>query len=495
MLNDIVSRFLAVRLSIEAVLQETTEYRRRRQLRAIENTVDLEGAYGTTLARIKAPGGVKARLGMAVLMWISHSRRSLRADEIGYALAIRIGSNDLDCDNIPGVSTMLDCCRGLATIERGTSTIRLIHFTLQDYLCAHPELFDRAHSVIAETCLTYLNFQHVKDLSARPSPDPRGTPFLEYSSIYWGIHMRKEPSDRANTFAFQLLDQFGGHISAKLLWRSLNRGFPFGRYRDDEPFSALHCTSYFGIAEVTDTLIKLNRWDVNQSDAVGMTPLIWAARCGHEEVVGLLLRKKDIRPDWPDTNSGRTALSWAAENGHEGVVRLFLRPRFANPRSIGPRLGRAWRAVGLLFGRRYINPDRSSKYDETPLSFAAQNGHEGIVKLLLEREDVKPDTLDTIYGQTPILRAAGSGHEGIVKLLLGRKDVNPDTPDPIHGWTPLSQAASCGYEGVVKLLLDRKDVNPNNPTKSGQTPLTLATENGHDNIVELLQALHSRAIG
>ena len=436
-----------------------------------------------------------ARLGMAVLKWISHSRRPLKVDEICHAMAIRIGSNGLNNDDIPAISTLLECCQGLAAVGKGDSTIRLIHFTLQEYLCAHPELFHRAHSVIAETCLTYLNFQHIRDLSAHSFPDLRGTPFLEYSSLYWGIHMRREPSDRANTFALQLLDRFYGHISAKLLWRSLNRGFPFGRYSDDEPFSALHCASYFGIAEVTNALIKLNRWDVNRSDGVGMTPLIWAARCGHEEVVRLLLRKKDIQPDWPDTNSGRTALSWAAENGHERVVRLFLRPRFASPRSIGPRLGRTWRVVGQLFGRRDINPNFSSKYDETPLSFAAQNGHEGVVKLLLEREDIKPDTPDTIYGRTPIFWAARGGHERIVKLLLGRKDVNPDTPDPMYGWTPLSRAAYSGHEGVVKLLLNRKDVDPNRRTKFGKTPLTLAAERGHDNVMELLRALHSRAIG
>jgi len=46
------------------------------------------------------------------------------------AVAIRIGSNDLDYDNIPEISTLLDCCQGLAAIDKGTSTIRLIHFTL-----------------------------------------------------------------------------------------------------------------------------------------------------------------------------------------------------------------------------------------------------------------------------------------------------------------------------------------------------------------------------
>jgi len=68
-----------------------------------------------------------------------------------------------------------------------------------------------------------------------------------------------------------------------------------------------------------------------------MTPLIWAARYGHEEVVGLLLRKKHIQPDQQDANYERTALSWAAGNGHERVVRLFLGPEFVNPGSVGRR--------------------------------------------------------------------------------------------------------------------------------------------------------------
>ena len=79
-----------------------------------------------------------------------------------------------------------------------------------------------------------------------------------------------------------------------------------------------------------------------------MTPLIWAARYGHEEVVRLLLREKDIRPDRPDEEYGRTALSWAAGNGHEGVVRLFLRPKFVNPRSGGRQWEKAAQAVSWV---------------------------------------------------------------------------------------------------------------------------------------------------
>ena len=297
-----MSRLLLVFLSIETILQEATIYRRRQKLSAMKNGLDLGGAYEAMVGRIKAEGREKERLGMAVLMWISHTRRPLQVDELCHAIAIRIGSNDLNNDDIPTISTLLGCCQGLVTVDKGGSTVRLIHFTLQEHLRTHPSLFDTAHSTMAETCLTYLNFQRFKDLVAAPSPDPRNTPFLKYSSLHWGAHMRIEFSDRAVTFALQLLDQFDGHISAKSLWKTINDGLPFGYYSGDEPFSALHCISYFGIPEVAITLLKMNRWDVNARDSLGMTPLIWAAVYGHEEVVRLLLQKRFIQPDHQDAN-------------------------------------------------------------------------------------------------------------------------------------------------------------------------------------------------
>ena len=100
MLKNIASRFLLVFLSIETILQEPTIYQRRQKLGAMRNGLDLGGAYETMLGRIKAQGGKKSKLGMAVLMWISHSRRPLHVDEICCAVAIRIGSNDLNNDSV-----------------------------------------------------------------------------------------------------------------------------------------------------------------------------------------------------------------------------------------------------------------------------------------------------------------------------------------------------------------------------------------------------------
>jgi len=492
-LRDIVFRFLLASLTIDTILQQTTISLRREKLSQMKSNLGFGGAYGATLERIKAQGEGKSRLGMAILMWISHSKRVLQVDEMCHALAVRIGSNDLDSDNIPGISTMLACCQGLVTIEKGTSTIRLIHYTLQEYICTRPDLFDKAHATMAETCLTYLNFQQIKDLSAGPPPDPRDTPFLEYSSLYWGAHMRVQLSDQAETFALQLLDQFDSHISAEFLWKSIKKEFVyvvFGMSYDSncKGFSALHCISYFGIAKVANTLIEMDKWDVNKRDGAGISPLIWAAICGHEEVVRSLLREKHIQPDERDTYDGRTALSWAAGCGHEGVARIFLGPQFVNPGSIG-RLWGVPLVVGKLFGWRYVNPDTpDTGYGRTPLSWAARNGHEGIVKLLLEQKDVNPNTLDTEDSLTPLSLAAGNGHEGIVKLFLERKDVNPNTPFAECGRRPpLSWAAKNGHEGIVKLFLERKEeVHPDPLDQHGLTPLSLAAENGHEGIVKLL---------
>jgi hypothetical protein len=44
----------------------------------------------------------------------------------------------------------------------------------------------------------------------------------------------------------------------------------------------------------------------------------------------------------------------------------------------------------MLLTRGYINPDKPDKSGRTLLWFAAMNGYEGVVKILLGRDDVNP---------------------------------------------------------------------------------------------------------
>jgi ankyrin repeat protein len=158
--------------------------------------------------------------------------------------------------------------------------------------------------------------------------------------------------------------------------------------------------------------------------------------------------------------SANTALFWAAQNGHETVVKLLLATDGIDPDS------------------------KDSNNRRTPLSWAAQNGHETVVKLLLAANGVDPDS-KSYFGSTPLSWAAQNGHEAVVKLLLAADGVDPDSKNN-REQTPLSWAARNGHEAVVKLLLTTDGVDPDSNSDDRRTPLSWAAQNGHEAVVKLL---------
>ncbi|RPB00997.1 hypothetical protein L873DRAFT_724974 [Choiromyces venosus 120613-1] len=328
MIPDTISEILLLAsLTIEAILQEPTICDRRSRLKAM--TDGLADTYGGMLERIKAQGGGKARLGMAALMWICHSERPFQLDDLRHALAVKVGSPDLDYDNVPSMQTLLDCCQGLLSVDEKASTVRLFHITLQQYLSTNPNLFSRPHSRIAETCLSYLNSRQVKALSANPSADLLNTPFLRYCSVYWGTHAKRELSDDAKLLALDLFGDYNGHISAKLLLEHVLNPDRFNKIKEFSSFTGLHCASFFGIVEVVAVLIQMN-CDVNQIDCVGKTPLTWAVKNGHDGVAELLQQRKDVIPDIPCI-SGHTPPPHATNRKRKRVEAL------PPPESIAPK--------------------------------------------------------------------------------------------------------------------------------------------------------------
>ena len=61
----------------------------------------------------------------------------------------------------------------------------------------------------------------------------------------------------------------------------------------------------------------------------------------------------------------------------------------------------------------------------------------------------------TRKNQSPLPRTAGNGHEAVVKLLL-EKDAELESKDKSYGLTPLSYAVEKEHEAVVKLLLEKE---------------------------------------
>ncbi|KAF8417386.1 hypothetical protein EV426DRAFT_376156 [Tirmania nivea] len=141
-----------------------------------------------------------------------------------------------------------------------------------------------------------------------------------------------------------------------------------------------------------------------------------------------LKRELSPRQDWSvECDNGRTPLSYAAENGHKDVVRLLVE-------------------------REDVDADSKNKSGRTPLSYAAENGHkDAVVRLLVEREDVDADSKDS-EGLTPLSIAAGGGNEAVVRLLVEREDVDADSRDN-NGKTALDWAREIRSRRILGLVL------------------------------------------
>ena len=480
---------------MDAILDEITLHQRRKKLDEMTKGGGLGDAYGATISRMKAQPRNRSKLGMETLMWVAHVERPLHVDELCHALGVEEGSMDLNIRNIPAIETLLACTLGLITVEKSSSTVRLVHYTLKEYLSYNPSLFLKPHSVIAEICLTYLNFRHIRSFSPALRSVPPTTPFVEYAACHWSTHARRGITQRVKTLALKLLDGFDKHIASKIL---LLHGvspwdWPFDPEDTPRGFTGLHSAAYHGCVEITVALLGTNKWDVQATDFNGNTAIAWAARRGHEGVLRVLLELSDVNLHKADKRR-RTPLLLAAESGHEGVVKILLKQSDANPNTMDdwsrtPLLLAAENGhegvVRVLLQRNDVNPNTAAKWSRTPLLLASENGHEEVVKILLGRNDVNPNTADG-RGRTPLLWAAKNKHEGVVRMLLERHDVNPNTADD-RRQTPLLLAAENGHEGVVKILLGRNDVNPNTADCSSRTPLFCATRGGYEGVVRMLR--------
>ncbi|XP_012674256.1 protein fem-1 homolog B [Clupea harengus] len=196
------------------------------------------------------------------------------------------------------------------------------------------------------------------------------------------------------------------------------------------------------------------------------TPLIIAARNGHEKVVRFLL--DHYRVDTEQTGTvrfdgyvidGATALWCASGAGHFEVVRLLV-AHSANVNHTTVTNSTPLRAAcfdGRLDIVRYLVEHQAdigiaNKYDNTCLMIAAYKGHSDVVDYLLER-GANPNA-KAHCGATALHFAAEAGHLDIVKALVQQ---HASMVLNGHNMTPLKVAAESCKADVVELLLEHTD--------------------------------------
>ena len=230
--------------------------------------------------------------------------------------------------------------------------------------------------------------------------------------------------------------------------------------------------------------------DVNAPTDNKFTALILAAKSGSEAAVRALL-EAGARVDAEGENQS-TAIHRAAHGGFLAVVKVLMAAG-ANPLA---KEGNSITPLDFALRRRYLDvalqlleptnavlpsiddyedclwslaqagfeegiaktldyplrniDKRDSVYGQSPLSFAAENGHGGVVLMLLNK-GADPNLRDG-SGRTPLLWAVLNGHETVTKYLSeGSADLNIEDND--H-WTPLTIAILDREYSMVKLLLD-----------------------------------------
>ncbi|KAF5336351.1 hypothetical protein D9611_006690 [Ephemerocybe angulata] len=245
---------------------------------------------------------------------------------------------------------------------------------------------------------------------------------------------------------------------------------------------------------VIEFLVAAPGIDANASStdgtAYGQTPLIAAARYGHEAAAKLLLVAPGIDVNAPTTR-GRTPLSHAAENGYEAILKhLLVAPGIdvnapdnegRTPLSYAAEKGHG-NVVKLLLTTPGIDINVPDARTSTPLLYAANRGHEDVVKHLLTAPGIDTHVWEPFYC------AAARGHAAVAKILLGTApgiDVNSRN---IRGETSLYQAAYWGHTDVVKFLPSVPGIDINAASTDRSTPLMAAAMNAHEAVVEVLLA-------
>jgi len=119
----------------------------------------------------------------------------------------------------------------------------------------------------------------------------------------------------------------------------------------------------------------------------------------------------------------------------------------------------------------------------TPLFLAAQHGHQQVVAHLLEQGAAVNQARQD--GVTPLFVAARQGHRDIVALFLNR-GANVNAQSGVGGVTLLHVSAYRNDHALVTLLLQH-GADKNARMNSGERPIDLARQQGHQTLIPLLE--------
>ncbi|KAL8402640.1 hypothetical protein RB596_009125 [Gaeumannomyces avenae] len=437
----------------------------------------------------------------ACLMWILLATRPLKPQKLYFGVQFAV---DTDCSGwwdqedvaLEEIKDFVrSASKGLANVTKTKSAeVQFIHESVRDFLRGDyydqwsgftSNLLGHGHQLLRDWCLRQLHTtrQHV-DIpdhtnTQAPDTDVRKEilcqfPFLEYSALNILSHAnaaQQAGMDQSSFVDNFPLDQWRSHFN-------IAEQFKARRYTKD--VSMLYILSERNLAALVRIHpLRHTGFDVG-TQRYGPPIFAAVAMNGNDAVRELLKAQEERLPD-SSLLQGLSQQYRPIQNG--SIVRSFEFQHKRN-QNVFPYLAQHGNDILLKVFLSTAFGDLADVDGKTPLWWAAQNGREAIVKLLLETGKVDVESKDN-DGQTPLLWATRYGREAVVKLLLDTGRVDVDSKDN-HGQTPLWWAAQNGREAIVKLLLETGKVGVESKDNDGQTPLWWAARNGHEAVVKQL---------
>lgn len=302
---------------------------------------------------------------------------------------------------------------------------------------------------------------------------------LVESLISEGVNLGSRDNAGRTALHYASMEQFNGPEIMGLLLKA--GGQAIVNQGDNNGQTALHYAAERGFTNSIRFLVD-NGADINTTDDYGFSPFLWAVVAGDGNAAIILL---DMGSDVNSTSGdGKSALAWAACLSRTPIVQsLILRGASMSgaqnthiePLKEAAASGDVVAAMSLLYASNIQGYDCANDRDRdgwSAIHWAAEEGHEQIVDMLLERgADVNAASS---YGTSPLHCAANGGNTDIVRLLLQRG------ADPLkstcHGWTALHHAAFMGHSQTVQILLkdDRVRSSASQQDNHGWSVLHLA---------------------
>ena len=373
------ARFLLPALQIDHVLEQTTVEQIRKALSNVPSA--LADNFDLTIRRINNQGLSQSSLAMSTLLWLSHVRRPLKLLELQHALGTTIGSHRLSDLGLADLDFFVAYCLGLVVYDSTTLSIRFVHQSVNEYINQkQPPIFPNAEKTLAVTCLTYLLLDDI-----HPKLD-NNSAFLNYAVHHWGDHAKTSFDTDVERLSFQFLQT----QSALDIWCEAA-----GDILEGEGNHPVHVATVFGLETLVLAFIELGN-EINATNSRGETPLMLAAKFGHEEIVSLLMSRRNLLKN-AQTNEGLTALCHAVENDRVQIVQLLIQ----HP-DVDVNLGRPIdRPIGKVIEK------------------------DDIIMLLLKRSDLDINSKRSSIGRTPLWNAVIEGRPKLVHQILSRIDLDP----------------------------------------------------------------------